>query len=105
MTVDNVTQILNKIPGDKWEEVMGRTIGGLGIPEPLLEEIQRKYSTDTEKNHACADYYVNCHPQAEWIHLTNLLYINRQFAALKEKKSLISTGNLIHTGMSLYDLV
>jgi hypothetical protein len=88
MTVDNVTQILNKIPGDKWEEVMG----GLGIPEPLLEEIQRRYSTDTEKNHACADYYVNCHPQAKWKQLTIKLYARRQFAALKEKKSLIPTG-------------
>jgi hypothetical protein len=57
MTVDNVIQILNKIPKDKWREVMG---GGLGIniPGPLLEEIQRRYSTDTEKNHACAVYYM-----------------------------------------------
>ena len=102
MSVDIVTQILNKIPADKWKEVIGRTVGGLDIPEPLLEEIQKRYSTDTEKNHACADYYVNCHPQAEWIHLTNLLYINRQFDALKEKKSI---GNLIHTGVSLCDLV
>jgi hypothetical protein len=87
MTVDNVTQILNKIPGDKWKEVMGE----LDIPEPLREEIQRRYSTDTEKNHACADYYVNCHPQAEWEHLSTGLYWRRQFAALKEKKSLIPT--------------
>jgi hypothetical protein len=29
MTVDNVTQILNKIPGDKWEEVMA--VAGLEI--------------------------------------------------------------------------
>ena len=58
MTVDNVTQILNKIPGDKWEEVMGAYGGGRDIPRPLLKEIQRRYSTDTEKNHACADYYI-----------------------------------------------
>ena len=38
MTVDNVTQILNKIRGDKWEGVMGK--GGLDIPRPLLREIQ-----------------------------------------------------------------
>ena len=62
MTVDNVTQILNKIPGDKWEGVMGK--GGLDIPRPLLREIQRRYSTDTEKIHACADYYVNYQPYA-----------------------------------------
>jgi hypothetical protein len=91
MTVDNVTQILNKIPGDKWEKVMG----GLGIPESLLREIQRRYSTDTEKIHACADYYVNCHPQAKWEHLTWKLYGYHQFAALKEKKSLIPAGKVV----------
>jgi hypothetical protein len=88
MTVDNVTQVLNKIPGDKREKVMDT----LDIPWPLLKEIQRRYSTDTEKNHACADYYVNCHPEAEWEHLTIQLYVRRQFAALKEKKSLIPAG-------------
>ena len=90
MTVDNVTQILNKIPGDKWEKVMDR----LNIPRPLLEEIQRRYmySTDIEKNHACADYYVNCHPDAEWIHLTRKLYYEKEFASVRESKSFISTG-------------
>ena len=34
MIVDNVTQILSKIPRHKWEEVMGG--GGLDIPRPLL---------------------------------------------------------------------
>ena len=92
MTVDNVTQILNKISGHKWEEVMGGTIGGLDIPRPLLEEIQRRYSTDTEKNHACADYYVNCYPQAEWEHLTSKLYFLSAFTATKESKSFLSTG-------------
>ena len=90
MTVDNITPILNKTPGDKWEEVMG--LGGIGIPRPLLEEIQRRYSTDTEKNHACADYYVNCHPQAEWKHLTVGLYHNKEFALARESKSFMSTG-------------
>ena len=88
MTVDNFTQILNKIPKDKWEEVMG----GLGIPRPLLEEIQRRYSTDTEKNHACADYYVNCHPKAEWKDLTWNLYYQKEFGLARESKSFMSTG-------------
>jgi hypothetical protein len=92
MTVDNVTQILNKIPEDKWEEVVGG--GGLDIPKPLLNEIQRRCSTDTEKNHVCADYYVNCHPRASLDNLTIQLYVNWQFAALKDKKSLISTGKI-----------
>ena len=88
MTVDNVTQILNKIPADKWKEVMDE----LGISRPLLVDIQWRYSTDTEKNHACADYYVNCHPYAEWRHLTRRLYARKEYALARESKSFISTG-------------
>ena len=90
MIVDNLTQILNKMPGDKWREVMD--IDGLGIPWPLREEIQRRYSTDTEKNHTCADYYVNCHPEAGWRDLTSKLYFKKEFALARESKSFISTG-------------
>ena len=92
MTVDNVTQMLNKISGDKLMKVMGRYGGGLEIPGPLLKEIQRRYSTDTEKNHACADYYVNYHPDAEWEHLTTRLYLKEEFALARETKSFMSTG-------------
>ena len=91
MTVDNVTQILNKIPRHKWWMVMSG--GGLDIPRPLLEEIQRRYST---KNHACADYYVNCHPEAEWKHLTRKLYVHNEFALAKEAKSFMSNGKLFY---------
>ena len=65
---------------------------GLDIPWPLLEEIQRRYSTDTEKNHACADYYVNCHPDAEWKDLTMDLYYEKELALARESKSFMSTG-------------
>ena len=91
MTVDNVTQILNKIPGDKWERMMS-TINGLDIPRSLVKEIKGRYSTDTEKNHAVADYYVNCHPQAEWGHLSLRLYMEDEFQLAKESKSFMSTG-------------
>ena len=92
MTVDNVTQILNKIQGDKWEEVMNDEELGLGISWPLLEEIKRRYSTDTEKTHACADYYVNYHPRASWIYLTMTLCEMKELALARESKSFISTG-------------
>jgi hypothetical protein len=95
MTVDNITQILNKIPRDNWEEVMSG--GGLDIPWALREEIQRRYSTDTEKNHACADYYVNYYPEAEWKHLTTGLYFMREFASVRESKSFMSTGKYTET--------
>ena len=95
MTVDNVTQIMNKILADKWEEVMGGGITELGIPRPLREEIQRRYSTNTEKNHACADYYVNCHPDAKRKSLVVELYRKEEFASAKESKSFMSTGKEI----------
>ena len=74
---------------------------GLGIPEPLLEKIQRRYSTDTEKNHACADYYVNCHSEAEWEHLTTELYFNSAFTAARESKSFLSTGKINAIAMAV----
>jgi hypothetical protein len=86
MTVDNVTQVLNKVPGDKWEEVMS---GGLDIPLPLCEG---RYSTDTRRNLACANYYVNYHPEAEWEYLTAELYNNEEFALARESKSFMSTN-------------
>ena len=90
MTVDNVTQVINKIEGDKWE-VIGR--GSVNIvPRHQLEEIKRRYSTDTEKIHACVDYYVNCNPHATWKHLTRELYYEKEFAAARESKSFMSTG-------------
>ena len=97
MTVDNVTQILNKIhvPAGKWWEVIGAGI--LDIPWPLLEEIQGRYSTDTEKNHACADYYVNCHPDAEWKDFTMRQYLKEEFALARESKSFMSTGKYTTT--------
>ena len=67
-------------------------IDGLGIPWPLREEIQRRYSTDAEKNHACADYYVNCHPDTGWRDLTARLYLKKEFASARESKSFMSTG-------------
>ena len=67
-------------------------MGGLDIPSPLGEEIQKRYSTVREKNHACADYYVNCHPDAEWERLTWKLYARDEFALARESKSFMSTG-------------
>ena len=88
MTVDKVTQILNNIPKDKWEKVMV----ALDIPWTLLEDIQRRYSTDSERNHACADYCVKYHPEAEWKHLTWRLYAMDEYASARESKSFMSTG-------------
>ena len=92
MTVDNVTQVIDKIEGDKWEVIGSRDI----VPYRQLEEIKRRYFTDTEKTHAYADYYVNCHPDPSWKDLTGQLYYHREFAAARESKSFMSTGKYWH---------
>ena len=84
MTVDNVTQVIDKIEADKWEV--------LGFIDFQLGEIQRRHSTDTEKTHACADYYVNCHPNPSWEDFVLKLYVQKEFTAARESKSFMSTG-------------
>ena len=91
MTVDGVTQVFGKIKGDK-EEVM-RSVFGLAIPSPLVDEImERSYSTESEKNRAFADVYVNIHPDSSWEHLTGSVYVMEEFASARESKSFMSTG-------------
>ena len=87
MTVDNVSRVLNMIEGGKW-----KLISALGTPRTQLEDIQRRYSTDTEKIHACANYCVNYHPEASWKFVTGELYYTREFSAARKSKSYMLTG-------------
>ena len=89
MTVENVTRVFNKIKGDELKKLMN---GGVVVPSSLVEEIQRRNSTDKEKIHAYADYYVNYHPDAAWDHLTSVLHDSKEFTAARESKSFMSTG-------------
>ena len=93
ITVDNVTQVFNKIEGDK-SEVMG--VHNIGIPKSVIEEIERRSSTDREKNKAYANYCVNCHPDTSWEDLTGVLYWKNELAAARESKSFMSTGKYCH---------
>ena len=95
MTVDNVTQVFNKIKGDK-SEVMSGVGVGIGIPDSVIEEIERRSSTDKEKNKAYANYCVNYHPDASWEHFTWALHWKNELAAARESKSFMSTGKYCH---------
>ena len=89
MTVDAVTEVIEKIKGDK-SRVMTY---GLGIPQPLVKEIeQRRCFSDREKSRLFADIYVNFHPNASWEVLTRRLYSWEQLAAVRESRSRMSTG-------------
>ena len=93
MTVDGVTQVFNKIKGDK-AKVMRL---GLLFPSPLVDEImERSYSTESGKNRAFADVYVNIHPYSSWEDLTSVMYVIEEFASARESKSFMSTGKYYH---------
>ena len=92
MTVDGVTQVFNKIKGDK-AKVMRFGL----IPSPLFDEImERSYSTESEKSQAFADVYVDIHPDPSWEHLTRGMYLEEEFASAREFKSFMSTGKYFH---------
>ena len=88
MTVDSVTQVIEKIKGDKSYVMLVH----FDIPTVLWEEIVSRCSTDTEKTRACADYYVDCHFNASWEDLTGRLYWTGEIAAARKSKSFMSTG-------------
>ena len=87
LTVDDVTKVINKIEGDKLE-----VMEELGATESLLEEIKKRYSTDSERSHVYADFYVHIHPHASWKHLIETLCGKEELSAARESKSLMSTG-------------
>ena len=100
MTVDNITQVFNKIKGDKFavmriSKVMGELDIGM-VPHSVIKEIARRSSTDIEKNKSYTNYYVNYHPDASWEHLTWGLYFENELAAARESKSFMSTGKYCH---------
>ena len=89
--MDDVTKVIDKIEGGELK-VMWR----LGMPQSLREMIKRRYSTDSEKSRACADFYVRVHPDASWRHLTKTLVEEEEFTAARESKSFMSTGKYCH---------
>ena len=92
MTVDNVSQVMIKTR-DKSKMM---DCDGLDIPTSVKEWIKTHNSTDEDQIRQCADYYVNCLPDASWEHLNQRLYFKGEFAAAKKCKTFISTGKLIN---------
>ena len=59
------------------------------VPDPKVEEIYQKYSTEEQRIHACADIYVNCRPDSSWIRLCGVLYGDNEMAAARKAKLFI----------------
>ena len=84
LTADNVTEVMDTVPADRvvkvWED--------LGVPESLVENISRKFSTSKDKTHICMDLYL-CNPDHDpsWIHIASTLYKYGEMAAVRKAKS------------------
>ena len=77
--------------------------GGLGVPEPLVDEImQRRFSTDSEKSHAISSAYVNIRPNPSWEDLCWKLYAEKEFAAARKSKTFMFTGKYSHYVHTVY---
>ena len=90
LTVENVTGVMESVVVERRRVLW--SIGDI-VPHPQLEEIYQKYSTEEQRIHACADIYVNCHPDSSWTHLCQGLFVmNEMTAARKAKTFMPQTG-------------
>ena len=84
--MENVVGVLEKVAVERRKEVW--SIRGI-VPDQQLEEIYQKYSTEEQKIHACADFYVNCRPDSSWTDLHKKLYGRNEMTAAKKAKTFI----------------
>ena len=59
------------------------------VPVALLEEIYQNYSSEEQRLHACADFYVNCHYNSSWTYLCHNLLCNKEVTAARKTKTFI----------------
>ena len=88
--MENVVGVMEKVAVERRKEVWS---GWDIVPDPQLEEIYQKYSTEEQRIHACADFYVNCRPDSSWTDLCwGLFEENEMTAAKKAKTFMPQTG-------------
>ena len=82
--------VLENVAVERRKEVWSR---GAIVPDPHLEEIYQKYSTEEQRIHACADIFVNCYPLSSWAYLhQGLSSMNEMTAARKANTFVPQTG-------------
>ena len=59
------------------------------VPNTLLEEIYQNYSSEDQRLHACADFYVNCQYKSSWTDLCEELFNNKEVTAARKAKTFI----------------
>jgi hypothetical protein len=85
--VENVAGVMEKVAVERRKEVWSKGLMDSIVPGPQLEEIYQKYSTEEQRIHACADIYVNCHPDSSWTDLCEGLYWENEMTAAKKAKT------------------
>ena len=93
LTVENVTEVVECMSVDRRIKLLSEP--GL-IATEQQEEINKKFSTNDQRVHACIDYYVN-HPivHPSWTTLCRKLYrMNEITAAGKAKAFIPHSGRL-----------
>ena len=86
LTVENVAGVMEKVAVERRKKVWFEEDI---VPNPQLEEIYQKYSTEEQRIHACADIYVNCNPDSSWKYLHERLYEWNEMTAAKKAKTFI----------------
>ena len=65
------------------------------VPGALLDEIYQNYSSEDQRLHAHADFYVNFHPESSWTPLCEKLLDKGEVNAVRKAKTFIpQTGRL-----------
>ena len=86
MTVENVFGVMENVAVVRRKEVWSRWNI---VPPPQLEEIYQTYSTEEQRIHACADFYVNSRPDSSWTNLCQELYEKEEMTAVRKAKTFI----------------
>ena len=87
LTNDNVLGVIENVAVERRREVWSRQCI---VPDEQLEDIYQNYSIEEQRIHACADIYVNCHPDSSWMHLCQGLYWETELTAARKAKTFIS---------------
>ena len=79
LTVENMNRVMAKVEPKERESVYGEV-----NYTSVFYKIQEQYSTDSEREVAYVDVYVNCHPSSSWHDLAKALYQHHHVAAVEE---------------------
>ena len=86
LTVENVVGVMEKVAVERRKEAWSR---GDIIPSSQRVEIYHTYSTEEQRIHAYADFYVNCLPHSSWTLLCWGLYGKNEMTAARKAKTFI----------------